>query len=172
MIRSVIRSQIGKMEKDLGESLDYARFIADTSLGGFMRFAKLRGFTSYRKTLPVDAYYTARIVATRDEDCGPCVQIEVNQAVKDGVSGAVLQPILDADPDALPAELGDVYRFALSVVSADGNDEGLRAVLRERYGDQGLLELSYAIAGPRIFPVLKRALGYAKSCAVHPPRVP
>lgn len=37
--------------------------------------------------------------------------------------------------------------------------------LRERYGEEGLVELALAIASARVFPVTKRALGYALSCS-------
>ena len=37
--------------------------------------------------------------------------------------------------------------------------------LRQRYGDQGLIELALAIASSRTFPVTKRVLGFAVSCS-------
>jgi hypothetical protein len=33
-----------------------------------------------------------------------------------------------------------------------------------RFGQDGLISLSFAMAGARIFPTLKRALGHARAC--------
>ena len=50
------------------------------SLGGFLAFVKLMPLAKYRRKLPAGPYHVARIVAARHEDCGPCVQIEVDLA--------------------------------------------------------------------------------------------
>ena len=42
----------------------------------------------------------------------------------------------------------------------------MRERVRERYGEEGLVELALGIAAARVFPVVKRALGYATSCAL------
>jgi len=44
-------------------------------------------------------------------------------------------------------------------------------VLRKRYGERGLIELSYSIAASQIPPLVKRSLGYAKSCSLVPVKV-
>jgi alkylhydroperoxidase family enzyme len=107
----------------------------------------------------------ARLVATRDEDCGTCVQIEVNLAKKDGVSLAVIQAVLDSRPDDLPEELSDVYHFAEEVVTATGGEAPYRERIRRRYGEEALVELAMTMAACRVFPITKRALGYAQSCS-------
>jgi hypothetical protein len=77
----------------------------------------------------------------------------------------VIRAVLAARPDELPAELADVFHFAEEVVTASGDEGPYRERIRERYGEEGLVELALAIAVCRVFPVTKRALGYAKSCA-------
>jgi hypothetical protein len=44
-------------------------------------------------------------------------------------------------------------------------EEGLREQLQNRYGDAGLVELALAISSSQVYPITKRALGYATSCA-------
>lgn len=166
MLKTLISSKLASEERRLGASLDYLRKILDTSLGAFFKFAKIMPLATYRKELPVEAYYVARLVATRDEDCGTCVQIEVNLARQEGVRREVVQAVLDRRVDDLDESLGTVYRFTEGVVEASGQEEELRPRLVELYGDQGLVELALAIASCRVFPVTKRALGYAKSCAL------
>ena len=133
-----------------------------------LRFSNL--YCSHRlhsigKNVPRIPYHVARLVATRDEDCGTCVQIEVNLALKDGVPPDVIRAVLDDRLEVLPDELADVHRVAKSVVEAPGDDDELRQRVRERDGNEGLVDLALGIATARVFPVTKRALGYAKSCS-------
>lgn len=172
MLRKLILRKLASEERKLGESVDYVRHILRVSLRAFFKFIKIMPFASYRRTLPADACAVAQLVATRDEDCGTCVQIGVNVALRDGVPADVLQAVIDERPDALPEPLADVYRFTESVVKADGNDEPLRDRVRRHYGDEGLVELSLAIAGCRVFPIVKRTLGYATSCRLVEIRLP
>src|SRR5882672_8257514 len=115
MIRRIILSRIAAAEKQLGVPLDYCRFIIRVSLRAFFKFAKFLAVDEYRRVLPPGPFYIARIVTTRHEDCGACVQIAVNQAKKAGVPAELLRAVLDGRLDDLPEELRDVYRFAEAV---------------------------------------------------------
>jgi hypothetical protein len=44
-------------------------------------------------------------------------------------------------------------------------EDGLREQPRNRYGDAGLVELALAISSSQVYPITKRALGYATHCA-------
>jgi hypothetical protein len=171
MLRRFILSRIAAAEKDLGVPLDYCRYMIRVSLRASLKFAKFLAVDEYRRVLPPGPLYVARIVAVRDEDCGTCVQIAVNQAKKAGVPAAVLQAALDEEPDRLPDELGDAYRFAEAVVTQSGEEDAPRERIRLRYGDEGLIEMALAIASCRVFPITKRALGYAVSCSAMAVRV-
>jgi alkylhydroperoxidase family enzyme len=171
MLRWLINRKLNSEEKKLGESVDYIRHIVEVSPAAFLRFASILPFANSRKVLPKDAWFVAQIVALQHEDCGTCLQIGVNLARQGGVDPALIRAALDGDRDAMPPEMADVIRFTQSVVSADGDDESLRETLRQRYGERGLIELSYAIASSRIPPTVKRALGYAKSCRLVPAQV-
>ena len=93
------------------------------------------------------------------------MQIEVNLARKDGVPDNVIRAVLDNRPEDLPPELAEVYGFTKAVVEASGEEEELRERIRQRYGEEGLVELALGMAAARVFPVTKRALGFATSCA-------
>lgn len=165
MLRRLILSRIAAAEKDLGVPLDYCRYIIRVSLRASFKFAKFLAVDEYRRVLPPGPCYVARIVAVRDEDCGTCVQIAVNQARKAGVPAEHLRAVLDGKPDDLPEELREAYRFAEAVVTRNGEEDALRERIRLRYGDEGLIEMALAIASCRTFPITKRALGYAVSCS-------
>ncbi|MCP5117731.1 MAG: hypothetical protein GY953_43470 [bacterium] len=108
----------------------------------------------------------ASIVASRDEDCGTCVQMGVNAAKKSGVSRELLGAVLARRPEDLPTNLADIYRFAEGVVQTTPEADVYRERVRSAYGEVVLVELALAMASARVFPVTKRALGYAKSCAL------
>ncbi|HEV2881142.1 MAG TPA: hypothetical protein VGX24_07675 [Pyrinomonadaceae bacterium] len=167
MLRQLILRQLDAQECKLGGvSIDYLRHVARTSLPAFFKFALFTPLAAHRRALPADAYHVARIVATQHEDCGTCVQIEVNLARRDGVAPEVLRAAVKRRPEELPAALADVYRFAQAVVEADGAEGEWRERVREQYGEEALVEMALGIAAARVFPTTKRALGYATSCAL------
>jgi alkylhydroperoxidase family enzyme len=163
MIRSDVSRRLAAREKRIGESLDYRRHMARVSLRAFFRFLKVLPISEYRRRLPAEPYHVARIVATRDEDCGTCGQIEVNLAECDGVASEVLRAVIGDRPEDLPPELADAYRFADAVVRATGEVEELRERVVHRWGEEGLVDLALAIGSSRFFPIVKRTLGYARS---------
>jgi len=166
MIRYLIGKQLDREERSLGESVDYVRHILRSSLPAFFKFALFTPLAQHRRKLPPTPYRVARIVATQDEDCGTCVQIEVNLAREDGVSSDVIRAVLSNRPEDLTPELAEVYRFTKAVVEASLEEGDLRQRIRERYGEAGLVELALGMAAARVFPVTKRALGFATSCAL------
>jgi len=165
MLRKLILSRVAAAEKNLGVPLDYCRHMVRASLRAFLKFAKFLSVDEYHRVLPPAPFYIARIVAVRDADCGTCVQIAVNQARKAGLSPGILRATLDAKLDDLSEELRDAYLFAQAVVKSNGQENVLRDRIRQRYGDEGLIELALAIATCRVFPIVKRTLGYAVSCS-------
>ncbi|HEX8130422.1 MAG TPA: hypothetical protein VF527_15080 [Pyrinomonadaceae bacterium] len=167
MLRQLILKQLDAEERKLGGvSIDYLRHIARTSLSAFFKFALFTPLAAHRRALPADAYHVARLVATQHEDCGTCVQIEVNLARRHGVAPEVLRAAILRRPDELPAALADVYRFAEAVCEAGGAEGEWRERVRVHYGEEALVELALGIAAARVFPTTKRALGYATSCAL------
>ncbi len=165
MIRKLILSKLDSAEKDLGESIEYVRHILRTSFRLFFKFAKFMSFSQHRKVCAVGPYHAACIVASREHDCGTCVQIAVNLARKDGVPTEHVQAVIDRRVDDLPDELADAYRFAEAVCTASGDEEYLRDRIRQRSGEEALIELAFGIAASGVFPTVKRSLGYATSCS-------
>lgn len=165
MLGWLVSKRLSAAERQLGVSVDYLRHLYRVSPGGFFKFARILPLAAYRKRLPVEPFHIATLVAVKHEDCGTCVQIGVNLALQDGVPVALIKAAVDARPDDLPSELADVYRFAESVASADGQEGEFRDRIRQRWGETALAEMALAIASCRTFPALKRGLGYATSCS-------
>jgi alkylhydroperoxidase family enzyme len=167
MLRRLAHRVVSAAEADLGVPLNYLRDIVDASLPAFVKFGLFMPLAQHRKRLPAAPYHLARIAVTRREDCGTCVQIEVNNALRAGVSTDAVRAVAEGRTAGLPAELADAVRFAETVAAA-GDEGALRETLRGRYGDDGLVELVLGIASARVFPTVKRALGYSKACALVP----
>ncbi len=165
MLKAIIERRIDAGARELGGSMDYMKDILRASFPAFRRFTRIFSIADYRGRLPADAYHLARIVAARDEDCGTCVQIEVNLARKAGVEREVLRAVIAFDPDALPPQLADTYRFVDAVVRSTGEDGALQGAVVEHYGQGGLAELALAIGASRFLPVVKRTMGHATACA-------
>lgn len=164
-LRPLARRAVTAAERDLGAPLDYLHHIAATSLAAFTKFGLFNPLAQHRKYLPPAPYHLARLVAVQREDCGTCVQIEVNAALKAGVDAALVRATVEGRGGDLPRELADVVRFA-DAVAAASDDEAIRETLRTRYGEAAFVELALGIAAARVFPTTKRALGYAKACAL------
>jgi alkylhydroperoxidase family enzyme len=173
MLRALILRKLSSEERKLGASLDYVRhMVRNARLGAFFRFARFLPLAAYRRVLPAPACHVARLAAVRHADCGTCLQIEVRAARKDGVPAEVVAAAARGDPVSLPDDLADVHRFATAVVAASGGEDALRETLRARYGEEGLVELALAVASCRVFPEVKRALGFARSCSLVPLEIP
>jgi len=172
MVRSLIHGSLSRMERRLGASLEYVRFIADTSLRAFYRLTKLLSFSQCRRKLPPDVFHAAGLVATRIEDCGTCLQIGANLAMQEGMPAQHVRAVIEGKPELLPEHLAQVYRFAQAVLERGDDARDLRDALRCRYGDEGLIELAYSLAAARTFPTIKWALGYAVSCDRVPVTIP
>jgi alkylhydroperoxidase family enzyme len=164
MLRHIILRRIETEERTLGMSLDYLRHILHNSRSAFLKFSLFLPLARHRRTLPAAPYHIARLVATQEADCGTCVQAEVNLARQAGVATAVLEAVIQQRVEELEPEFANIYRFTQAVVAATGEEEELRPWLRAQYGEAGMVELALSIATARVYPTVKRALGYATSC--------
>ena len=170
-MRFLLSKGIDVMEARLGSSMDYLRFLLRVSIRALLSFLGTAVLGSYRSRMPRAGRHIARIVATQADDCGPCVQICVNMARAEGVPASVIQDALYARVDRLPTDLADVHRYAQAVCSWEGDLDDARERIRRKFGDEGVVDLALAIASARVFPVTKRALGYAESCSLAAARV-
>lgn len=166
MLRALINNRISAAERKLGVPADYMRHILKVSLRAFLKFMKIVSVSEYRRALPPEPYHVARIVALREEDCGPCLQIEINLSKRDKLKPQLIRAAVNGKTEEMSEQLADVYRFSQAVVRRTGDEDLYRERICELYGEEGLVELAMAIAVCRVFPTTKRALGFAKSCSV------
>jgi len=166
LIAPFLERRLDHQEEQLGESLDWMRHILRRSRRAFRKVVGFMPMADHRAAAPKDVWHVARIAAIRHEDCGPCLQIIVNEAVHDGVAPAIVRAALGNDADALGARLDLTRRFAMAVAAHADEVEDLRQQLVAEIGDDALVDLALTIAGVRVYPTIKRALGYATSCSL------
>ena len=164
MIGFLATRLIGAMEKQLNSDMSYLRALHAASPRGFDGFLKATALARHREAVPITASHVARLAAYAFEDCGPCTQIAVDQARVAGMDDDVLRAVLEGNPAALPDDASLAYRFACSILTRSAALDEARQEVRERWGDKGVVDLTLATQGSRLYPMLKLGLGFAQSC--------
>jgi hypothetical protein len=164
MLKWLLRRRLAAFERAYDYDVSYARDILDADPGALWRFSKVMGMAHYRRDVPAAAWCAAGIVGTLSEDCGPCTQLGVTMAEREGVDPATLQAVLERDVRAMPDDVSLAYRFAVAALARDVQADDLRAEVLKRWGPRGLVSLAFAITAARMFPTLKYALGHGRSC--------
>jgi AhpD family alkylhydroperoxidase len=162
----VIEAMIRYGEKKLGVSLDYLREIAANAPASFRLLGRVSQLGQSMKPVDRHAAHLAGLAAAMHDDCGTCVQIHINLARQDGVSEDTLRRAVMGEAGTLPAPLAEAFRFGEAVAANDPEMHALREKLEAELGKRAVIELALAIAFARFYPMVKRALGHAKSCAV------
>jgi hypothetical protein len=128
-------------------------------------FSKILESFNDCEDVPKEAWYAAKPAATATEDCGPCTQLVVKMAEREGVSAAAIRAVLRHDESALPAGALLGFRFAQVVLARDiAESDRLRREIVAKWGKKGLLSLALAIASARVYPSVKYALGHGHAC--------
>jgi uncharacterized lipoprotein YbaY len=118
----------------------------------------------YRKDIPVAPYYAAKLVGVMAEDCGPCVQLGVTLALREKVDPAVLSAVLRADDAALPDDVRLAVQFARASLAHSPDADELRDAIVGRWGKRALVSIAFALTSARVYPTVKYALGFGKTC--------
>jgi hypothetical protein len=90
------------------------------------------------------------------------VQIASDMAMEAGMKGEIIGALLRGAPTDADAQLGFDYGRAL--LNASENLDDLRARIEAKWGKTALIAISLRAMSARNYPVLKRALGHAKTC--------
>lgn len=165
MLKQFLHRQTGRLERAYGYDASYIHDIIDISPGAFFKFALFQMMSAHRQDVPKEAWYAARIAAAICEDCGPCTQLVVDMALKDGVAPPEVAALLRGDLEAAgqDAELG--FRYGIAVAQNTADAQQLADDVVARFGKRALVSLSFAIACSRVYPTLKRGLGHGVACS-------
>ena len=127
----------------------------------FEAFSSVQAMASYRKAMPLDACFVAKLSVMKSDDCGACANLCMKMAAEQGVDRQLLKEVV-LSPETLPHPLKDIHDHVVAVVKNQDIDAERIERIRQHYGAGALAELAVTIAGNRIYPTLKRALGNEK----------
>ncbi len=163
MFRWFCHRYLHRMEKRYNYDAAYAHEMLDASPTAFRRFMRMQmAGGNWRANVPDNVWFAAGIAGALIEDCGPCVQIASDMAVEGGMPGEIIKALLSGAPTDPDAQLGFDYGRAL--LQGSESLDSLREKIEAKWGKPALLAISLRAMSGRNFPVLKRAMGHAKSC--------
>lgn len=164
MFRWFLHRQVGAFERKWNYDATYLRGLIDADPRAASAFARATAIGHYRKDVPVAAHFAVGIVSVMAEDCGPCTQLAVDMAEREGVQPEVLRAIVARDLVAMPYDVALAVRFAEASIERAPEADDLREEVRNRWGERGLISLAFAMVAARLYPTLKYALGHGHSC--------
>jgi uncharacterized protein YjeT (DUF2065 family) len=164
MLSWLMKRRLDAFERDTGYDVSYVREMLDADVKAVMALFKVQGLARYRKDVPREPWYAAALVGVLAEDCGPCTQLVITMAEREGVNPDTLRAIVAGDLRAMPDDVVVAYRFAKASLAHSPAADELRAEVVERWGKRGLISLALALASSRVYPTVKYALGHGKAC--------
>jgi hypothetical protein len=164
MFRWLLHFATRRMENTTNYDATYMHDVIDTSTSAALKLAALPFLSQHRDIAPLSLWYGAALASVLEGDCGPCAQLIVDSGLKDGVDPAVLSALVARDLVAAGPEASLGFHFAEAVMADSENCENLRQEIEDQYGKRALIAVAYATAFSRTYPVLKRGLGYGRTC--------
>ena len=164
MLKWFLRRQIAAFERTWNYDASYIREMIDVDPRAMMAFGKVQGLSRYRKSVPLEAYCAAGLIAVMAEDCGPCTQLGIDMAQRQGARPAILRAIVAHDYVAMPEDVALAARFTEATLCHAPEADDLREEVLRRWGKRGLISLAFAILSARMYPTLKYALGHGQAC--------
>jgi hypothetical protein len=165
MIRWFLERKLTAFERQFDYDVSYMRDILAANPRAFLRFYRSFALSAHRDGTPLEAWYAAKIATALEDDCGPCTQLVVGMAERAGVRPQTLRAILVGDGKTMPPDAALGYRFARAVLRHDiPESDALRKEVVARWGRKPLVALALTIAGGRLFPGVKYALGHGHAC--------
>jgi hypothetical protein len=165
MISWLLRRTITKFERENDYDATYLRHVLEVSPEALLRFGCVGAISDFRRDVPTEVFHSARIAAALHADCGPCTQLVVRFAERDGVDPEWLQALIRGERSSLPEPVRLAAEYADAVLSRSMEIDSIRAELETRFGAKAVISLAFTILGAQTYPTLKYALGYGKTCS-------
>ena len=165
MLKTLMTRFLDRFERTWNYDAGYLRFVTRVSPASAVKFLLGAG-AGDRAAVPAEALAAVGIAGTLAEDCGPCVQVGVDIATANGVDPSILRAIVAGDEAAMGETAALGYRFARASLARDmAACDPLRDEIVRRWGDKALVAISLSLVASRMYPTLKYALGYGKTCS-------
>ena len=137
---------IAAREHDLGVPLEYQRDMAAAAPGSALRLQEIARLVREGQSVPEQVAAMAALGATLAEDCGECVQIQVNLAAKAGIEERHIKAALENRLSDLPADLKLGLCFGRVVSENDPMLLEKGQALEARFGRKALVDLALVVA--------------------------
>lgn len=165
MLKSIVLRRIAAFEQEWKYDAGYLRELADVGIGVVWRFGQVSAL-GHLTGAPNVALAAARLAGTLTEDCGPCTQLVIDMAAKEGVSPDELRAIVAGDEAKMSDDARLAHRFARASLARDlPASDPLREEIVAKWGRRGLVAIAFALVTGRMFPTLKYALGHGRACS-------
>lgn len=165
MIRALLKTGFRRFGARYNYDTRYMNHIADTSTWAALRMSALPFYSQFRGPKDARAVWAgAMLGSTLDGDCGPCLQLIVDMAIEAGVSANLLVLCLEGDAHAA-GDVGLGFRFSQAAIANAPDLDSLRQEIETRFGATAVTAASFAASSGRIYPVLKRGLGFGQTCS-------
>lgn len=156
---------INRSEQDTGYSADYLREILAASKIGFFKLMLAMNALTHRKHADVQLHQIAQLGANWQEGCGPCLEISKAYALAADVPKETVEALLNGTA-ITKRPIKSAFLLGRHVAGGPPLDRQDELALERAIGRHGIAELTVSAAIVRIFPALKRGLGYAEMCAL------
>jgi len=157
--------QIREFAAHYGYDGTFMRELLEHLPAGLTKFNNFLPLSALIEKLSPEDYWVAKLATMQVEDCGECLQLNVRMAFEAGVSKALVRAAIQGGNE-LPENLKDVCLYAKSVANHELVDNDLMNRIEARYDKGSLLEFGICIATAKVFPTIKRAVGYTKACSL------
>ena len=96
MMKTIARRRLEAFEREWNYDAAYMHEILDAGgLEALMAVANLDKISNYRRDIPLEPSFVAKLAAVRAGDCGPCTQLVATMAERVGVDPAAMRAVLE-----------------------------------------------------------------------------
>jgi hypothetical protein len=164
LINRFLHGRIAGFERDFSYDFGYGHEMLDISRSGFVRFSRVAAMSQHREGIPVAPWFASKLTAVLSEDCGTCTQLSALMAERAGVDPSVIRAVVEGNEAAMGDDVALVWRYTRAVLAHDLAADRLREMIEYKWGKKAVVSLALAIAGVRIFPTVKYAMGHGHAC--------
>jgi hypothetical protein len=164
MIRALLHARLRKFEVAFGYDASYLHDVVDASIPALFKFLSFGRMSQHCEGVPKEAWFAAKIAATLSEDCGPCTQLLVDQAIRSGVEPRALSSLLRGEIVERDSDAAFGFRYGRAVARNAPDCVVLSEEAKRRYGERGVVALAFGVATARVYPALKRGLAHGAVC--------
>lgn len=159
--RWVLRRFVRGFERANNYDMTYVHAMLDSDPNAVLVFNRVAQMARYNGPLPRDVGHCVGLVATLYEDCGPCLQLGVTFALHAAVPNELIARVVSGELTG-NADVDLAVAFCKAVLHQEPGADELRERVVARFGHAGLIAMAFSLTGKRMYPMLKRVLGYAE----------